>query len=156
MKPSPKTCLNSRSVSLVGKKGESIMTKKQKITLVSVFIAVAAVIAVIAGVLNQKGTQEGMKTFQVEIVSERDDYSETTQEQSDAEFLGEFLRTMEGCEWEDSQYGIYIKGFDGMMEDLDQQYWWCISVDGESAVTGADEIPLEEGGVYNFTLKQGW
>lgn len=132
------------------------MTKKQKITLVSVFAAILVVIGVIAGVLNYRATQEGMKEFQVEVVSERDSYSEIVDCKSDAEFLGEFLRTFESCEWEESDYGIYIKGFDGMLEDIDNQYWWCVSVNGESAMTGADEIPLADGDVYNFTLMQGW
>ncbi len=132
------------------------MTKKQKITLVSVFAAILVVIGVIAGVLNYRATQEGMKEFQVEVVSERDSYSETVDCKSDAEYLGEFLRTFEACEWEESDYGIYIKGFDGMLEDIDNQYWWCVSVNGESAMTGADEIPIMDGDVYNFTLMQGW
>lgn len=132
------------------------MTKKQKITLVSVFAAILIVVGVVAGVLNYRSTQEGVKKFQVEVVSERDSYSETADCESDMEFLGEFLRTYESCEWEESTYGIYIKGFDGMMEDIDNQYWWCVSVNGESAMTGADEIPLADGDVYQFTLKQGW
>lgn len=39
---------------------------------------------------------------------------------------------------------------------MENQYWWCISVNGESSTTGADEIPLMDGDIYNFTLKQGW
>lgn len=132
------------------------MTKKQKITLVSVFAAVLIIVAVVAGVLNYRATQEGMKEFQVEVVSERDSYSEITDCESDAEFLGEFLRTFEGCEWQDSDYGIYVTGFHGMSEDVDNQYWWMISVNGESAMTGADEIPLQSGDVYTFTLMQGY
>jgi len=132
------------------------MTKKQKITLVSAFAAIIIVIGVIAGVLNYRATREGMKEFQVEIVSERDSYSETVDCKSDAEYLGQFLRTFENCEWEESDYGIYLKGFDGMLEDIDNQYWWCVSVNGEGAMTGADEIPLMNGDVYNFTLMQGW
>ncbi len=132
------------------------MTKKQKITLVSAFAAILVVIGVVAGVLNYRATQEGMKEFKVEVVSERDGYAETTDCKSDAAYLGEFLRTFEGCEWEESDYGIYLKGFDGMLEDTDNQYWWCVSVNGESAMTGADEIPLADGDVYNFTLMQGW
>ena len=132
------------------------MTKKQKITLVSAFAAVLVVIGVIAGVLNYRATQAGMKEFQVEVVSERDGYAEITDCKSDAEYLGEFLRTYEDCQWEDSSYGIYVKGFAGMMEDIDNQYWWCVTVNGESAMTGADEIPLLEGDIYTFTLMQGW
>lgn len=132
------------------------MNKKQKITLVSVFAAILIIAAIVAGALNYRETQTGKKAFQVEVVSDRDGYSETTEYTSDAEYLGEFLRTMEGCEWQESDYGIYITGFDGMMEDMDNQYWWSVSVNGESSMTGADEIPLTNGDVYNFTLMQGW
>lgn len=132
------------------------MTKKQKITLVSVFAAILVIIGVIAGVLNYRATQAGVKEFQVEVVSERDGYSEITDCKSDAEFLGEFLRTYESCVWEDSTYGIYIKGFDDMMEDISNQYWWCVTVNGESVMIGADEIPLADNDTYTFTLMQGW
>lgn len=132
------------------------MSKKKKITLISVFVAVVAVAAIVAVVLNQKSTTAEMKNFKVQIVSERDGYDQTTDCKSDAEFLGEFLRNYSGCEYQESDYGIYVTGFDGMKEDLDNQYWWCISVNGEAAVTGADEIPLQDGDTYNFTLKQGW
>ncbi len=132
------------------------MNKKQKITLVSVFAAVLVIIAIAAGVLNYRETQVGKKEFQVEVISDRDGYSETKEYASDAEYLGEFLRTMEGCEWRDSEYGIYITGFNGMQEDTANQYWWGVFVNGESAMTGADEIPLQDGDIYNFTLMQGW
>ena len=132
------------------------MTKKQKITLVSVFATILVVIGVIAGVLNYRSTQTGVKEFKLEVVSERDGYLEVTDCKSDTEYLGEFLRTYESCIWEDSTYGIYIKGFDGMMEDIDNQYWWCVTVNGESVMTGADEIPLADGDTYTFTLMQGW
>lgn len=132
------------------------MNKKQKITLVSVFAAILVIAAIVAGALNYRETQTGKKAFQVEVVSDRDGYSVTTEYTSYAEYLGEFLRIMEGCEWQESDYGIYITGFDGMMEDMDNQYWWSVSVNGESSMTGADEIPLTNGDVYNFTLMQGW
>ena len=136
--------------------GRTKMSKKKKITLISVFVAVVAVAAIVAVVLNQKSTTAGVKNFKVQIVSERDGYDQTTDCKSDAEFLGEFLRNYSDCEYQESDYGIYVTGFDGMKEDLDNQYWWCISVNGEAAVTGADEIPLQDGDTYNFTLKQGW
>ncbi len=132
------------------------MSKKKKITLISVFIAVVAVAAIAAVVLNQTSTAEGMKNFKVQIVSERDGYDQTTDCRSDAEYLGEYLRTMDDIQYQESDYGIYITGINGMEEDLDNQYWWCISVNGETAVTGADEIPLQDGDTYSFTLTQGW
>ena len=89
-------------------------------------------------------------------VSERDNYSSSMDCESGEEFLGGYLRTMEGCEWQESDYGIYITGFEGMKEDTENQYWWCVMVNGESATTGADGIPLQEGDTYRFELMQGW
>lgn len=132
------------------------MNKKQKISIIAVFAAVLVVVGVIAGVLNDRETQAGMKTFTVEVTSERDGYSEVTECKSDEAYLGAFIRTFEGCEYTESDYGIYITGFDGMSEDIDNQYWWCVMVNGESATTGADEIVLEDGSTYTFMLKQGW
>lgn len=142
-------------VHLTREKGTK-MSKKKKIVFASVFAVILVIAAIAAGALNNRVTQGGKKEFQIEIVSERDGYSEITDHKSDAEYLGEFLRTFEGCEWQESDYGIYITGFNGMQEDLDNQYWWCVSVNGQSSVTGADEIPLLDGDVYNFTLMQGW
>lgn len=132
------------------------MSKKQKVTLVAVFAAVIVAIGTIAAVLNYQKTQEGLKHFQVEVVSERDDYSKTTECESKKEFLGEFMQEFKGCEWQDSEYGTYITGFDGMSEDMDNQYWWCVTVNGKESADGVDKIPLTEGDKYTFTLKQGW
>lgn len=131
-------------------------TKKQKITLIAGFASILVVVGVIAGVLNYRATQEGVKHFKVEVTSERDGYSQTTECESEEDYLGAFLRTFEDCEWKESDLGIYIKGFDGMSEDYANQYWWCVMVNGESAVTGADGIPLQDGETYNFVLMQGW
>lgn len=131
-------------------------SKKQKIIVGLVFAAFLLVIGTMAGVLTYQQTHEGMKHFKVEVTSERDGYSETKDCKSEEEFLGAYMRTFAGCEWQDSDYGIYITGFDGMREDVDNQYWWCVMVNGESAVTGADKIPLQEGDTYSFVLMQGW
>lgn len=132
------------------------MSKKKKVVIAAVFLGILVLIGAVAGVLNYQKTQAGTKEFQVEVISERDEYSEVMNEKSDKEYLGEFLREYELCAWEESTYGIYIKGFDGMMEDMDNQYWWCVTVNGESPATGADGIVLEDGSTYTFTLMQGW
>ena len=132
------------------------MNKKQKVTVLIAFAAVLAVIGIAAALLNKRDTQEGMKRFNVEIVSERDEYSGSEECTSDAEYLGEFLRNYEACVWEDRVYGFYLIGFEEMKEDLANQYWWSMLVNGESAMTGADEIVLEDGATYRFELMQGW
>ena len=138
------------------------MNKKQKVTLIAVFAAVLVVVGVIAGVLGYQKTQEGKKSITVEIVSERDEYSFSEECTTEAEYLGDFLRAYEPCIWEDSTYGFYLIGFYNqetnaeMKEDLDNQYWWCVLINGESATTGAEQIVLEDGATYRLELMQGW
>ena len=132
------------------------MSKKQKITLVSVFAVVLVLFFIVAGFLNQRQTEIGTKHFQLEIISDRDGYSKITEYKSKEEFLGQFLRSLKSCEWKDADYGIYVTGFDGMSEDPDEQYWWYFTVNHEASSLGADLVPLKEGELYTFTLKQGW
>lgn len=134
------------------------MSKKTKIILVAVF---AAIVLVAAGVgaffgIKMMKTNAGQKTFTFEVVSERDGYDNTITVKSDLDTFGEYLRTMPECSYSESDWGIYVQGFNGYMEDMDNQYWWCLYVNGESSMVGADEVPLADGDVYKFELTQGW
>lgn len=132
------------------------MNKKQKTIIIGLFALILVIFGGAAAALNYQKTQAGLKHFTVEVISERDAYSQTTECQSELEFLGEFMREFEGCHWQESDYGIYITGFHDMNEDAANQYWWCVLVNGQSAVSGADQIPLNSGDTYTFQLKQGW
>lgn len=132
------------------------MMGRQKWILTAGFLVLLIVAGTAAALLNRRTVQEGVKQFQIEIISERDDYEETIDCNSSEEYLGQYLRTMEGCEWQDAEYGLYITGFYGMSEDLSKQYWWCVNVNHEDSTLGADAIPLAEGNVYTFRLMQGW
>ena len=132
------------------------MSKKKKVVIVSVVAAIFIIAGVIAVLMNIPDTQAGLKRFSIEIISERDAYHETTNERSELLLLGEFLRTMDGCTYDDSDFGLFVTGFHGMEQDFAEGYWWALSVDGEDAMVGADDIPLTDGSVYTFTLMQGW
>ncbi|MDR2888888.1 MAG: DUF4430 domain-containing protein [Lachnospiraceae bacterium] len=137
------------------------MTKKQKLTLVTGFVVIVAIIACLVVFFNNKKAAEvtegtSTKEFQVEIISERDDFYQIEPISSDLDYLGEYLRSMPDCQWSESEYGLYITGFYGYEEDIDQEYWWCVYINDTSATFGADEIPLQDGDKYTFTLMQGW
>lgn len=132
------------------------MSRKKKSILLIIFAAVIVAAGAAGWFLNQKETQPGTKTFQLEIVSERDDFRQSEECRSEKEYLGQFLREFDECEWDEGQYGIYIRGLCGMEEDLADQYWWSILVNGEKSTTGADQIPLRDGDIYTLELKQGW
>ena len=135
---------------------ENKKAKNKKLLVGGIFALIVAVVAIVSITLNVKNTEKGGKSFTLTISSERDSFNETINGESDEEFLGTYLRTVEGLEYSESDYGIYITGYKGMTEDMDNQYWWCIYVGDESATTGADEIPLTDGGSYSLVLTQGW
>lgn len=130
--------------------------KKKKWMIVAAFFVVVAVVAVLAAAFSKRQTEAGNKQFTIVVESARDELSQTLSCESDQRYLGEFLRTLEECEYEEGPYGSYVTGFYGCKEDLAQQYWWCIMVGDTAATVGVDEIPLEQGAVYRFVLKQGF
>ena len=132
------------------------MSKKTKAIIVAIFAVVVIAIIAVFALTKGKDATKGGKSFTIEIVSDRDSYNSSVKVESDLEYLGQYLRTMDNCKYSESDYGIYVQGFDDMMEDMDNQYWWCINVNGEMASTGADEIALTDGDTYSFVLKQGW
>lgn len=70
------------------------MSKKQKIIVMILFVTVIAVIGGVAGVANHQKTVKGQKQFEVEVVSERDNYSKTTECKSTEEFWETFCVRM--------------------------------------------------------------
>jgi hypothetical protein len=54
------------------------------------------------------------------------------------------------------QYGLFITAADGEVADYSVDGgWWAIYVGQEQAVTGADEIPLQDGGSYKLVYTIG-
>lgn len=137
------------------------MSKKLKTVIIVVFcVLLLATGGLIFGLKISKNKEvsqnAGNKTFTVIIQSDRDSFSKTDTVTSDDEFLGQYLRECGQCSYEETDYGIYIHGFYDYMDDMDNEYWWSITVNGESAVTGADEIVLKDGDEYRFELMKGF
>ena len=133
------------------------MSSKRRKVVLGVFLAVVLVLWCVGAVANRMQVQEGAKDVTLEMTSERDAmHEEVFVEGAEYDTLGELLRTLDYCEWTESDYGLYITGFYDCMEDIDNQYWWCVTVNGEKATKGVDEIPLQDDDVYSFDLKQGW
>ena len=130
------------------------MKKKTKVLL---SLVLALVLFGGIGFYFQQKAEEGNKAITLEVVSKRDNYRMVEKYKTDAEYFGEFLKEENIVDdYEDSQYGMFIHSVKGMKDDQKQQYWWCILVNDESATTGADSLPLEDGSMYTLELKQGY
>lgn len=73
-----------------------------------------------------------------------------------AETLGDILDASGIVEGEESTYGLYITTVNGIVADEANEEWWCITKDGESLMTGADETPVADGEKYEITLTVGF
>lgn len=138
------------------------MEKKSNIKKIVIGIAGVLILALLCVGMwfiresAQKDPVEGGKSITVQIVSERDNYSFEQTYETTEEYLGNFLEKENLIGFETSDYGRFIKSAQGLEANDAEQSWWCVMVNGESAVTGVDEIVIEEGSVYLLELKIGW
>ncbi|MBO5164485.1 MAG: DUF4430 domain-containing protein [Ruminococcus sp.] len=134
-------------------------TNSKKLVISIVGIVVLIALCVVMWLVHdsaQKEPDENIKTITVQVKSERDSYSFEQEYTTDAKCFGDFLETADLIGFDDTEYGRYITSVQGMEANDEEQSWWSISVNGESAVTGVDEIVVEDGSVYLLELKIGW
>lgn len=131
------------------------MANVKRIAVISGCAVLFAAAGVVAAFTAPKGT-EGSKTFTVEVCSERDSINRSESFSSQQEFFGMWCREQDFITYNESDYGIYITAVDGCSEDIENQYWWCVMENGQSASVGADELPITDGSVYRLELKKGW
>lgn len=105
---------------------------------------------------TRENPEDGGKSITVQVESQRDSYSFEQVYNTDESYLGDFLEKEGLIGFDTSEYGRYITSVQGYAANDEDQSWWSISVNGESAVTGVDEIVIEDGGVYLLELKIGW
>ncbi len=138
------------------------MEKKSNSKKIVIGIAGVAVLIALCAVMwfvydsTRKEPVDGGKSITVQVKSERDSYSFEQVYETDAEYLGDFLEKENLIGFDTTEYGRYITSVQGMEANDEEQSWWCVTVDGESAVAGIDEIVVEDGSVYLLELKIGW
>lgn len=124
-------------------------------------IAAAAVLIVLcigAGFLYQKSkpsVSEGAKQIKVTVVH-GDETENVFEYDTDAEYLGEVLKSEKLVDGEDGEFGMFITTADGEQADDCKQQWWCITKAGEQVNTSADQTPVADGDEFELTLKEGY
>lgn len=97
-----------------------------------------------------------VKHIVVTVKSDRDDMNQVIDVDTDSETLGDWVKTNELFDYEDTEYGTYIKSIDGCSEDVENEFWWQVQKNGVPSETGVDSIILEDGQEYNFVLAEGF
>ena len=140
------------------------MSKKQKsfkvellVSIVIILLALGAVFVFRGGFSNNKNEADtGQSKVEVNVVNENEDYDKTYSFETQEKTLGDLLDKEKLVEYQDSDYGRFITGVDGMKADDSKQLWWSVEVNGESAQTGVDGIEIKDGDKYTLRMMEGY
>lgn len=124
------------------------MAKKLLLLLLSIIFVFSACAK--APATNFETANE--KTFSLCISVPSENSEKTTEYTSKYVNLGDFLEAEGLIEFEKSSYGRYLHSVDGISDNPDENLWWTVFVNGESALTGVDKIKLENGKEYKLEL----
>lgn len=131
--------------------------KQLVIALAGILVIAALALGMILLYNSRKeDPQEGVKSITLEVISERDNYEFKQDYETDQDYLGDFLEKNDLIGFDTSDYGRFITSVQGYSANNEEQSWWSIAINGESAVTGVDDIVLADGSVYTLELKIGW
>ena len=129
--------------------------KNKKMILVAV--ALVACIAVMLGVflMTRPETVAGGKTVTVTVVH-KDGSEKVFTCATEAEFLGEVLVSENIVVGAYGEFGLYFDTADGEKADWNVDGgWWQLFVGEESAMVGADQIPVTDGGAFKLVYTIG-
>lgn len=132
------------------------MEKKKSRGLLAVVVFVA-LIAILAGVwqFTRPAAQAGEKTICVEVIH-KDGSEKSFFYQTDCEYLGEVLLEAGLISGTEGQFGIFVDTVDGETADYSVDGgWWQLLCEGEPAQTGADSVPVTDGGSYAWVYTVG-
>lgn len=123
-------------------------------------LAVAALVAVVALFLGvwfatRPETTQGAKTITVTVVH-KDSTEKIFTYHTDEEYLGPVLVAEGLIQGDNGDFGIMIHTVDGEKADWNvDQGWWQLLVGEESAMTGADSIPIADGDTFTLVYTIG-
>jgi HD superfamily phosphodiesterase len=128
--------------------------KKKIIAILAVVIAFVVLYAGYQAFLAPKGT-EGSKEVSIQIIIEKEEIDETFTYKTDHEFLTDLLKEKQeelGAIMDSSDYGTMITGMMNYMADVSENEFFLIQINGEDAMVGTDDTPIQDGDSYNFIL----
>ena len=98
---------------------------------------------------------EGEKDVTIQVVNEDMDMDDSFEYSTDHEFLFELMKEHEeelNFQYDSGDFGPMVTSLNGYSADDSKQEYYHITVNGEDAVTGVSEIPLNDGDKYKFEI----
>lgn len=101
------------------------------------------------------GSKDGDTKNITIVVTHKDGTVNEQTADTTAKNLIDALTEMELVDPDNGDDGYYTT-VDGETADTTKEEWWCLTIDGESAITGFDDTPVEGGKSYELTFTVGW
>ena len=138
-----------------------MINKKTIIALIALVVVIGLMIGVYSATRPKTRAEVPQESTEASVsitvtVVHKDGSEKVFELETDALYLGEVLISEGIVEGEEGPYGLMISAVDGEVADwnVDQSYW-AIFIGEEYATVGADEIVLEDGGVYSLVYTRG-
>lgn len=99
----------------------------------------------------------GEKRVSIRVVIDGENIDKTFTYQTDHEFVYELLKENEeelGASFEQYSFGVMLSGLMDYKVDQSNNEFFHISVNGEDAKEGIQQIVLNDGDIYTFELKK--
>ena len=134
------------------------MSKKNNRTaIIAVAILLVLVVdAIIVWFATRPAAPEAGRATIVVSVTHGDGSEKEFTISTDAENLRGALEQENLIAGDESEYGLYVKTVDGETLDFNADgMYWAFYINGEYAMTGVDQTPIEEGAAYSFVATKG-
>jgi uncharacterized protein YpmB len=131
-------------------------TKKNVKVIIAIIALCLVTIASLAAYyyLIPRGV-EGAKTISVEVII--DGSTELIKEiHTDAAYLRQALDEVNLIGGEDTAFGFWVTKVNGREADDNLQEWWALYINGEFAMLGIDDMPIEDGDIVSYRLTEGF
>ena len=125
--------------------------------LILIAVALIACVAVMLGifVMTRPETVAGSKTVTVTVVH-KDGSEKVFTCKTDAEYLGTVLVDENIVAPNYGEFGLYFDTADGETADYNVDGgWWQVLIGEESAMVGADQIPIADGDTFKLVYTIG-
>lgn len=127
---------------------------KKITTIILVLVAVAAIFMAY-NIFFGPETTEGVKDITIEIIVAHEDIDASFSYQTEEELLIDLLNWHQeelGAQFQSFDFGTMVIGMMNYTANESNNEFFHISINGEEAMTGPDEIPLRDHDVYTFEL----
>lgn len=131
------------------------MKQKKSVIITAVILCLLIAGAFCARHFLAPAASAGAKSLTVTVTHLSGD-TKTISVRTDAEFLRGALEPDGIISGSESTYGLWIETVDGETADASLEQWWGYTVNGETAMYGADEQPVADGDVIAFVLNEGY